>query len=729
MNQFEILEPEEPLLYRPSAVRPRIFLFYIAVVLTVLVFGVRMVNLQTAEEDDYQTLADVNRFRVIRTTAPRGIIYDRNGAPLVRNVPSYNVTIVPAYVPSDLEDVENRADSLEWQTYELLSQLTEVPISTTITMEPTLDSKLLYQEPGVHDLSAPSPKYLVPVDHLGIADIVSAGSTYQPYQPVLIKANVSRELAQQIEELRPWLPGVQIEVVPVRDYPTGELTSHLIGYMGPLPSDDYLDFGYEKDDRVGYAGLEASLEVELSGTKGERTVEVDVAGQPLRVVGPPTDPVPGLNVHLTIDERLQAAATRALTETMIALDQNWDIQVEQAVLIAMDPRSGEILAMSSLPTYDNNRFATQIDLDYYNSLLENVYNPLVNHAISGQYPPGSTFKLVTASGVLQDGVITRDRYVVCEGIVYLKNRYAPNDPGQSQPFYCWNRDGHGALTILGGLAQSCNIFFYKVGGGFSEQNVEGLGELREAYYAEQYGFGSTQGIELYGEASGHIPTAQWKRLTYGESWSTGDTYNMVVGQGFVTATPLQVMNMAATVANGGTLYRPQIVHHLSDAYGNVVRMGNDGEIVVVTDAEGNPLPPPTTPEEMSQVYEAEVIRWLDVSPENLDIVQEGMRLAITEGTAKEANLDEYGIQVAGKTGTAEFCDNLAIERGWCREGWPLPYHAWFVAYAPYENPEIAVMAFVYNGGEGSAVGVPIVRNFLEAYFQVGRYAVEEQEQP
>ncbi len=719
---YDTFEGEEPLLPKPSGVSGRLLVFY-ALVLTVFgIFSYRIIWLQTTQGTDYQTMADENRFRTILTNPPRGLIYDRHGVELVHNIPSYNVTIIPAFVPDDMEDVEDVTESLEWQTYQLLSELTGVPISTTITMEPSPNSKLLFQGPGIHDLSAPSSSYLEPVEDKGIADIVQDASTFEPYQPALIKANISRELAQAIEELRPWLPGVEIEVVPVREYPTGAQTSHLVGYMGPLPSDDYLDFGYEKDDRVGYAGIEAVMEAELSGTKGEKQVEVDVAGKEIRVVGQPNQPIAGLNIHLTLDTHLQAAAHFALTNTMTAIDRNWGIKLEHGVVIAMDPRSGEVLAMVSIPTYDNNRFANRIDLDYYQSLLENVYNPLVNHAISGQYPPGSTFKLVTASGALEDGVINRNTRIVGEGIVYLENKYAPNDPGQAQPFYCWFREGHGSLTITGGIAQSCNIFFYKVGGGFPEQNLEGLGDQRLAWYAEQFGFGSTQGIELLGEATGHVPTARWKRLTYGESWSTGDTYNMAVGQGFVTATPLQVLNMAVTVANGGTLYRPQLVHHLSNATGNVVRVGSDGSIIPLTDTEGNPVASPRTEEELRQVFEPEVIRWLEISPENVALVQEGMRRAVTEGTAKDVALDDYGIHVAAKTGTAEFCDNLAMRRGWCREGWPLPTHAWTVAYAPFENPEIVVMAFVYNGGEGSAVAVPIVRRFLEAYFQVGRYA-------
>lgn len=714
---YEDMDSSESLLAPQREVSFRVLVFYLLVVIIFGIFALRIINLQTVRGDELRTLADDNRFRTVRTSAARGIIYDRTGQPLVRNIPSYSVTIIPAYVPDEDEDAI--------AMYKRLSALIEVPVTTTITMEPSSDSKLLFQGPGAHDLSEPSPAYLMPVENKGISETVALASTFQPYEPTLIKADIDRKLAQQIEELRPWLPGVEIEIVPVREYPTGEMTSHLVGYMGPLPSDDYLDYGYEQTDRVGYAGIEAVLEAELSGIKGEREIEVDVAGKQIRTVGPKIDPTPGLNVYLTLDTRLQIAANRALTRTINAVNQLYDIKLEQGAVIAMDPRSGEILAMVSIPTYDNNRFSTEIDLEYYQSLLEDIYNPLVNHAISGQYPPGSTFKLVTASGALEDAVITQNTRIVGEGIVYLENKYAPNDPGQAQPFYCWYREGHGALTILGALAQSCNIFFYKVGGGFPPQNLEGLGDDRLAYYAEQYGFGALSGIELFGEATGHVPTARWKRLTYGESWSTGDTYNMATGQGFVTATPLQVLNMGATVANGGTLYRPQVVHHLTDATGNVVRVGPEGETSLLTDAEGNPIPPPRNEDEMGLVFEPEVIRWLEVSPENLALVQEGMRRAVTEGTASAVSLDDFGIHVAAKTGTAEFCDNLAIRRGWCREGWPLPTHAWTVAYAPFEDPEIAVVAFVYNGGEGSAVAVPIVRQFLEAYFQVGRYAAPE----
>ncbi|MEN8098584.1 MAG: penicillin-binding protein 2 [Chloroflexota bacterium] len=707
---FQELELPSSHVPRKRSVPVRLVTFYLLVVLVFVGFAMRMVSLQTSVEANYELLSDENRLRLVRENAPRGLIYDRNGVPLVRNIPSYNVTAIPAYVSED--------DDAAQQEYTLLSQLIDAPVATTTNLEAGSGSKYLFQSPGSRDLSEPSPAS-VEINHsLGIKEIIESATTFEPYQPTLIKADVSREVALKVEEMRPFLEGIQIEVVPIRDYPTGDLTSHLVGYMGPLPNESYLEYGYDEDDRVGYAGVEAVFEAELSGHKGETQIEVDVAGKPIRDVGHAKSPVAGLNVHLTIDLDLQAAAYDAISKILDIVDRRWGIKLEQGVVIAMDPRDGQILAMVSIPNYDNNRFASYIDLDYYQSLLENIYNPLVNHAITGQYPPGSTFKLVTASGALQDQVVNIDTWIEGEGTVHLENKYAPNDPGQAQPFYCWYREGHGHLNIVGAIAQSCNIFFYKVGGGFPEDRLDGLGEQSLAQYAEQFGYGANTGIELTGEATGHIPTARWKRLTYGESWSTGDTYNMAVGQGFVTATPLQVLNMAATVANGGTLYQPSIVHHLSDATGSVTRVDDEGNRTLVTDELGNPILYPSSEEEMSLVFEPEVIRWLEVDPENIALVQEGMRQAVADGTAEHLSLDEYGIHVAAKTGTAEFCDSLSIRRGWCREGWPLPTHAWTVAYAPYESPEIAVMAFVYNGGEGSAIAVPIVREFLESYFEI-----------
>jgi penicillin-binding protein 2 len=278
-----------------------------------------------------------------------------------------------------------------------------------------------------------------------------------------------------------------------------------------------------------------------------------------------------------------------------------------------------------------------------------------------------------------------------EGRIVIPNKYFPEDEGLAQPFVCWiwlNRRGaHGALNIVDGLAHSCDIFFYKVGGGFEETNFEGLGEDRLARYSELFGLGELTGIDLPGETPGLVPDRTWKRLTYGESWSTGDTYNMSIGQGFVEATPLQMLNATAAVANGGILYRPQLLLKVTDQEGGVVRD-----------------------------FQPEVIRYLPIDLTHLATVREGMEAAVQYGTATDGQIE--GIRVAGKTGTAEFfCPDEEVKYGLCHQGEPLPTHAWYTTFAPVEAPEIAVVVYVFNGGEGSVTAVPIARDILEWYFQ------------
>jgi penicillin-binding protein 2 len=360
--------------------------------------------------------------------------------------------------------------------------------------------------------------------------------------------------------------------------------------------------------------------------------------------------------------------------------------------------------MVNIPTFDNNRFATEVPVEYYLGLARNDYTPLVNHAISGQYPPGSTFKLVPASGALQEGVVSPNRLLFDPGEITIPNRFAPNDPGRAQTFVCWFREGHEHMNMISGISNSCDVYFYKISGGFNQDGelVEGLGVDRMNAYADQFGFGRVQGIELPLESPGNNPSQRWKRQTQGEPWSTGDDYNMGIGQGFVTATPLQIAQMAAVVANGGFLYRPTIIHHITDEEGNIV-----------------------------QPFEPEVLNSIDVDRRWLDVVAEGMRLVNQEGgtgTSFVDWLDEFGISSAGKTGTAEYCDNIAIERKWCIEGQILPTHSWFVGYAPFENPEIVVAAFIFNGGEGSAWAAPVVREVMTAYFGVDSYAPAETEE-
>jgi penicillin-binding protein 2 len=691
-----------------TGIRGRLFLMRGVIIVVLLLLLVRVYWLQQTRGQELQILAEENQLARILIDAPRGVIFDRNGLPLAVNEPSFNVTITPAFLPDD--PAERQA------VFERLSILTGVPVTNTIQRQELLSaadpalvstySRLaeLYDAPVEETLDATGILPTLPDSIEAIEERFS----FAPYLPAPIKTGIPITQAYQIEQESIFLPGVRVIEEPIRRYPSGELTSHLIGYMGPIPNENWLDLGYQRDDRVGWAGLESSMEIELAGRKGERQIEQDWTGRELRQIGSTIEAEPGQNLHLTLDLDLQEKAFNILLEaierrrvTPDPFSPDQPVEVEQGVVVAMNPNTGEILAMVSIPTFDNNRFSTEVPVDYYLGLARNDYTPLVNHAISGQYPPGSTFKLVPASGALQEGVISPNRLLFDPGQITIPNRFAPNDPGRAQTFVCWLREGHGQMNMISGISNSCDVYFYKISGGYNQDGevVDGLGVDRLHEYADQFGFGRVQGIELPLEAPGNNPSQAWKRQTQGEPWSTGDDYNMGIGQGFVTATPLQVAQMAAIVANGGFLYRPTIIHHITDSEGNVI-----------------------------QPFEPEVLNSVNVDRQWLDIVAEGMRRVNQEGgTAASFTewLDEFGITSAGKTGTSEYCDNIAIKRRWCIEGQILPTHSWFVGYAPFENPEIVVAVFIFNAGEGSQWAAPVAREVMAAYFEVDSYAPVE----
>jgi penicillin-binding protein 2 len=467
----------------------------------------------------------------------------------------------------------------------------------------------------------------------------------------------------------------------------------------------------------------------MAGENGEKQVEIDVAGRQLREVGEVIQPVPGNNLRLTIDTRLQASADAALRNRMEFINRYaGEERTPIGVVIAMDPRTGEILAMVSLPTYENNRFARYIPEDYYIQLIQDDRGtPLVNHAFADVFPPGSTFKMVTAVGALNEGVIAHNQYLNCTGKITITNRYFPNDPGEAKDFVCWDEEGHGLVDFIHGIAYSCNVYFYKIGGGFPGEVEEGLGVAGINRYAPALGYGAPLGIDLPGEARGLIPNEDWKRINLGEGWSTGDTYNTVVGQGFVAATPLQVLTSIVTIANGGKVMWPHVVQEVLDGEGNVVSRYEPCVLWDIADDVITPLDDigancPTLPDDLRQFIVDERRNQgmqspdIIVDPLVLKLAQEGMRMVVTEGTASGyAELDT--ISSAGKTGTGEFCDRVAYNMGLCKPGaWPT--HSWYAAYAPFENPEIAVVAFVYNGGEGAITAGPIVKQVLDAYFSL-----------
>ena len=649
-----------------SVPKARFLIFRAMVVLAFALLTVQLWRLQMIRGDDYRLEADRNRFRLVSVDAPRGVIYDREGRILVRNQPSFAIAIVPADLPTEKEEA----------VFARLSDLLGLPVSSQSAS------------------AAGSPR-------AGIKELVEEGRA-SPFSPVIIKRNVPRDVAFIIEEEHLELPGVQVQIEPIRQYLEGPLTAHILGYVGRIPrerAEEYLSQGYHPNDRVGVAGVELTFEEWLRGVKGRKHIEVDVAGRERRTVGEPIHPQPGHNLILTLDLELQRAAEAALRKGMEAVGS------ESGVVIAMNPQTGEILAMVSLPSYDNNLFAGGISAEEYEQLTKDPGRPLLNRAISGLYPTGSTFKIVPAAAALEERVIGPDTHIFDPGVIWVPNQYAPDDPELAQPFYCWNEQGHGSIAIVEAIAYSCDVFFYEVAGGFSGWHVpggeriepfQGLGIERLAEYARLFGFGEPTGIDLPGEAAGLVGDDRWKRQNLGESWVTGDTYNMAIGQGFFLATPLQLLNATAAIANGGTLYRPQVVLEVQDVEGQVVR--------------------PFTPE---------VIRELHISAENLGLVREGMRGAVDWGTARRANVE--GVEVAGKTGTAEFfIDRDGDGREDRDKDGHLPAHAWFTAFAPYEDPEIALVVFVDGGAskgplevlEGSQVAAPIAADILRSHFDL-----------
>jgi len=734
----------------------RSWLVYGVILLVVAALVSRLVSLQIIGAQDWMDQAVENYQTTISEPAARGIIYDRNGFILARNIASYNVVITPASLPDDEADIQ--------RIYREVSALTGVPSGGPVTDETLNNAKLF-------SACVPGPS---------IADMVALGDSLAPFDPVRITCNVSEELARIIREKSVDMPGVAIEIEPIRDYPTGSLTANIIGFLGPIPAAfeaDYRDRGFIPNrDKVGYAGVETSLDDILLGINGRRTVQVDVAGQELRNLEPPIPPVPGNNVVLTIDTRLQKAAEAALVDEI----NYWNTffgttRISSGVVIAMNPKTGEILAMVSYPTFENNRMVRFIPGYYYEQLIQDPRTPLVNNAISAELAPGSTFKLTTATGAFNEGVVDAGDIIQTPGRLVLCERFSPNDPcvegRNTRPFVDWiyerngviNEAGFGALDFFHCIAYSSNVCFYKLGGGYEDEIEEGLGIFRLGEYARALGYGERSGIQLPGEENGLVPSPQWKRINTGENWSTGDTYIASVGQGYVTGTPLQVLMSGATVANRGKLMQPTVVREVQDGEGRVLPMWFDPvnftvyELRQTTDARGNvqdvwvnPVDPadsfsspppgsyqisPFTPNMKWDVTVDPLINeWSclegycdltgnvkTVDPATMEAVRNGTRMAVTQelGTLHDIFTEFFPIPVAiaGKTGTAEYCDDVARLADRCRFGaWPT--HAWTLAYAPFDDPEIVILAFAYNGGEGGSVAAPIVARVMQAYFEL-----------
>ena len=735
--------------------------FFQAVIFAVfLIFGLRMYELQVIRHSEFQEHADVNRLKDFPIPARRGAIFDRNDQRLAFNVPAFNVSIIPAQLPGDQE--------AEFDVYNRLSALVGVP--------PT------------REIAAQAGEFV-----RSIEDLVAEGEGIEPFSPVIVAQDVPQLVAMQILEERIYMPGVDVDPVAVREYPTGALTTHIIGYMGPIPAEEALELsalGYNPAfDRIGYEGVERYLENRLAGVRGAVLREVDVAGEVVRIIDQ-VEPIPGQNVRLTIDTDLQAFAQQALIDQIEELNAAAGRAVsQQGNVIAMDPRTGEVLALVSYPSYDNSRFARAIDGEYYLEVVNDPLRPLVNNTIKSKYPPGSVWKVITAAGVLEENVVDPDTWLLDQGQILVENRYAPLDRAASQRFVCWLRTGHGRVDMIRGIAWSCDVYFYQIGGGnpnLSAQTIRpgGLGIDDLFRYGTAFGIGSELGIELPFENPNRMPDPDWKRRNEGESWSTGDTYNAAFGQGYVNVTPLQLLASVAATINGGVLYQPTIIREFLDEERQIISPfephvlrtinrellapGEDLTLLLLEDMlmkretslacicepnsrwyDPNRCDPngyrntvdlnPDPGIEDLQNYRIHIplnysfnasvcqpVRFRAasepyipafVSEGTLTLVREGMRQAVIGegGTAQPAALPF--VEVGGKTGTAEYCDDIARPLNLCVPGqWPA--HAWYTGYAPYDDPEIIIIAFVYNGGEGSQVALPIVRRTMEEYFQL-----------
>jgi len=677
----------------------RILSFAVVVGVVFLIFIFRLFSIQILNGDTWVATALENRLREISLAPTRGVIFDRNGIVLARNVASYNVVVLAADLPDDDGSIQNIIRSL--------AEYIDVPVTRG-------------------DITPENPFVPCVSDH-GISQIIEYGELSSPYREVKIACNIPETTARIIQEKTMDWPGITLEIETVRDFPTGSLTANIIGFLGPISSLEegyYTERGFVTNrDKIGYAGLERFYESILSGKPGKRVVEVDVGGQIIRDAVPVISSIPGQNIYTTLDTRLQQASESILLDEIGDWNAYFgELRITSGVVIAMDPQTGEILAMVSYPTYENNRMARIIPAYYYQQLNLDVRNPLVNQAVGAELPAGSVFKISTALGALNEGIVTPDQVITTPPEIQLANKYTPNDPGNSKTYVDWKDDGFGELDFIGGISNSSNVYFYQLGGGDAEELgtgvpnevPEGLGICRLGTYARALGYGDYLGVELPDEADGIIPDPKWKRIAHGENWSTGDTYITSVGQGFVTATPLQILMSAATIANNGRLMQPTVIEKITNAEGEVVQAF---EPVMKWDITQDPVIDIYSSPTSAGGCEAKLTgETTTVEPWVVEKIQEGMRAAVTGGTLEDV-FNNISIAVAGKTGTAEYCDTYANEKGLCIPGsWPS--HAWTLAYAPYDNPEIAVVAFAYNGGEGASVAGPIVRRTIEAYFEL-----------
>jgi penicillin-binding protein 2 len=594
------------------------FVFVVFLALCALIG--RLTQVQILEGERFAAAARENQIRRIPVAAPRGRIYDRNGIVLVRSRPSF----VCAMIPSDVRDAAH--------TMRELSRVLGIP-------EATLWKRLLHHRG---------------IDYKNFDEV----AVYEPYGPIVLASDLTATQMARLAESQDQLPGLDLEAQPVRDYPYHKLGSHFFGYVGAIAEDELKSLagkGYTENDVIGKEGLEQQYDRYLRGKPGGEQIEVNAAGQLVRRLGP-VDPTPGDSVILSVDWRLQEIAENALRDQLIATGKLRGHPLAGAVVV-LDPSDGGVLALASYPNFDPNDFTNGISEKRYAGYLNDPLRPLYDRAIGAATPTGSTFKMVTGSGAITSGVIGENQVLYDSG--------------------AWNCHGHTFVDIASGglgvtnfehaLAASSDGYFYQLG--------YRLGHARLRYFAEQYGLGSTLGIDIPGEYPGNWPTNAWSMKVYGLPLEPSDVCQLAIGQGAMQATPLQMADVTATVVNGGTLFRPHLVKEIRDPQGRLVRRFDD-----------------------------QIVRHVAVTQESLREVRACMD-QVTQPWGTAYGEDVPGVPYGGKTGTAE------------TDGGNGPNTTWFVAYAPSSHPKIAIAVFMErSGGYGANTAAPVARRIIAGYF-------------
>lgn len=586
--------------------RNRIRALGVVTVVMLGVLGVRSAFLQTKDSGAYRTAAEGNRLRLLVEYAARGVMFDRFGVQLVQNIPSTNLVAYPDQLPQDIAGV----------ILVLQEVFPDIPGGDFSERLMRVDASSVLPVPVVFDI------------------------THEQHVAVLARSDR--------------LPGIGAESRAEREYGYESMLAHVLGYTGRLTKEEHEKHpNYLLTESIGKSGIEYSYERELKGVNGARKVEVDASGNVQKDLG--TIPArPGANLKLHLDVGLQ----QRLTEELVR--QLQETGGEHAAAVALDPRSGGVRALVSIPSYDHTALAQGLTPVEAAQILSRADEPLLNRAVQGQYPPGSVFKIAVAAGALEEGVITERTVVDSSGGIRVGQWFFPD----------WKPGGHGRTDVIKALAESVNTFFYLAGGGMNE--ARGLGIARLVAWAKRLGFGDVTGINLPGETAGFLPSPEWKQTAKGEQWYIGDTYHAAIGQGDILVTPLQLAVATSVIANGGTRYAPQLV----EAF-----VRSDGSVIATQRPEKR---------------DARVLRAATAA-----LVRRGMREAVVAGSAQA--LADLPVTVAGKTGTAQTGSTDVT-------------HAWFTSFSPYENPDLVLTILVEEGGAGDRVAVPVARNVLRWYY-------------